>query len=270
MSRKSRSLSLLVVAAAVLAAGSFFSGRYTAGAAGGGGGFPPPGPPAPSGYTLDDLYTFVASDGTSLPVPGSHALVPASAPGEGDMRTVEEVLDLLRTRLPCDGGGGGLLPDSGQTKCYDEFHLETACSGTGACAGQDGLYRTGCPLEGRFVDHGDGTVTDTCTGLIWQKVTAPGTHTWCEALAYCESLDLAGHEDWRLPSVRELQSIADYGRKVPSAVPVFGALSESYWSSTSYAFDSASAWYVNFFGGWVGIGDKLFDEDYVRAVRSAP
>ena len=53
-------------------------------------------------------------------------------------------------------------------------------------------------------------MTDTATGLIWQQ--HPGTPTaitWEEALAYCDNLVLAGHEDWRLPNINELQSIRD-------------------------------------------------------------
>ena len=40
------------------------------------------------------------------------------------------------------------------------------------CPGQDGFYQTGCAPDHRFVDNGDGTVTDNCTGLMWQKDTA--------------------------------------------------------------------------------------------------
>ncbi len=82
--------------------------------------------------------------------------------------------------------------------------------------GQDGFYQAGCPIEGRFVDNGDGTVTDTCTGLMWQKDTADVNGrrnratmqdrlNWQDALKYCESLSFAGHDDWRLPNVRELR-----------------------------------------------------------------
>jgi len=65
---------------------------------------------------------------------------------------------------------------------------------------------------------------------------------WCDALAYCENLDFAGHDDWRLPNVRELQSIVDYGRFNPSIDPVFGACSAWGWSSTSYANNPLYAW----------------------------
>ncbi len=67
---------------------------------------------------------------------------------------------------------------TGQTKCYDPAGAQIPCDGA-TCPGQDGFYSTGCPSEGRFADGGDGTVTDTCTGLVRQKELAPGVYTWC-------------------------------------------------------------------------------------------
>ena len=122
-------------------------------------------------------------------------------------------------------------------------------------------------------------MTDNCTGLTWQRDTADvngdGQSTdqdylpWCEALAYSENLSFAGHEDWRIPNVRELQSIVDYGLFGPSIDPVFVALSSVYWSSTSIAGSPVFAWFVVFNSGHVGNGGKDFDY-YVRAVRSGP
>jgi hypothetical protein len=168
------------------------------------------------------------------------------------------------------------LPDTGQTKCYDSSGKEIPCD-SATCPGQDGSYSTGCPSEGRFVDNGDGTVTDNCTGLMWQKDTADvngdgkidgaDTLPWCDALAYCENLSFAGHDDWRLPNVRELQSIVDYGRPSPPIDPVFGALSSFYWSSTSGAGGPGFAWYVVGGGVFYGGKDGFY---YVRAVGTSP
>jgi len=66
-----------------------------------------------------------------------------------------------------------------------------------------------------FIDNGNGTISDTSTGLMWHKATAPGIYTWKQALSYCESLILAGQDDWRLPNKNELQSIVDYSRYNP-------------------------------------------------------
>jgi hypothetical protein len=173
------------------------------------------------------------------------------------------------------------LPATGQTKCYNGAGAEIACDST-EFPGQDGFYQAGCPTEGRFIDNGDGTVTDTCTGLMWQKDTAdvngsgsieiesPGdVLNWQDALEYCERLSFAGHDDWRLPSLRELHSIIDYGRCFPSIDPVFSAVPHLYWSSTSAADTPDAHWRFEFGIGHNG-GAGADDEDFVRAVRNAP
>src|SRR6185295_7572041 len=58
--------------------------------------------------------------------------------------------------------------------------------------------------------------------------TGPGDiATWCGALAYCEGLTLAGHDDWRLPNVMELVSLVDYGRSQPAIEPLFETAMEN-------------------------------------------
>lgn len=64
--------------------------------------------------------------------------------------------------------------------------------------------------ENNFIDNGDGTITDLSTGLMWQTSDSGVGVDWEEALNYAESLVLADYDDWRLPSVKELQSIVDY------------------------------------------------------------
>jgi len=175
-------------------------------------------------------------------------------------------------------------PATGQTKCCgivgDNWTEEVPCD-QAACQGQDGQYAAGCPSEGRFVDNGDGTVTDNCTGLMWQKDTADvngdglidendGT-LLCDALAYSEGLTLAGHSDWRLPNVRELQSIVDYGRLYPAIDPVFGGVSDNYMSSTTYVLVPGYPRFVSFHdgsisGSFFGMTPSVL-RAYVRAVR---
>jgi hypothetical protein len=119
----------------------------------------------------------------------------------------------------------------------------------------------------RFVDNGDGTVTDKRTGLMWQKATDVTRRTWSNARTYCESLILAGHDDWRMPSYAELESILDETRLDPAIDPVFQAISDSYWSSSAWTGDCC-AWIVGFKGGGAG-SHELAVLNYVRAVRNA-
>ena len=81
-----------------------------------------------------------------------------------------------------------------------------------------------------FIDNGDGTITDTATGLMWQQADDGNTHNWENALSYCEDLTLANHSDWRLPNAKELHSIIDYNRTLsatnsPAIDPLFSCTS---------------------------------------------
>jgi len=73
-----------------------------------------------------------------------------------------------------------------------------------------------CGLPSAFAayqNNGNGTVSDTSTGLMWQQDTARDGEgyydrmNWEEALAYCEALVLGDHADWRLPTIKDLDSI---------------------------------------------------------------
>ena len=91
-----------------------------------------------------------------------------------------------------------------------------------------------------FVDNNDGTISDQATGLDWQQSDNGKRREWADALAYCESLDLAGHQDWRLPDSKELQSIVDYDKPDIPAIDesLFGIIKDSetldYWTSTTF------------------------------------
>ncbi|MDO6801946.1 DUF1566 domain-containing protein [Wenyingzhuangia sp. 1_MG-2023] len=64
--------------------------------------------------------------------------------------------------------------------------------------------------KNNFTDNGDGTITDNATGLMWQQADNGNTYDWESALDYVESLTHGGHNDWRMPNAKELQSIVDY------------------------------------------------------------
>ncbi len=118
-----------------------------------------------------------------------------------------------------------------------------------------------------LVDNGDGTVTDITTGLMWQKAS-DGSMTWENAISHCESLSLAGYDDWRLPNIRELRSIVDYGKYSPAIdTNMFpDTKSSPYWSSSTNASNTDHAWLVYFTHGYGGSNHKSSDY-YVRAVR---
>ena len=73
-----------------------------------------------------------------------------------------------------------------------------------------------------FADNGDGTITDSATGLMWSQTDSGAGMTWEAALAWVQQKDAEnylGHDDWRLPDAKELQSIVDYARS-PSTTDV--------------------------------------------------
>ncbi len=117
-----------------------------------------------------------------------------------------------------------------------------------------------------FKDNGDGTITDGATGLMWAKDDSKKALNWEEALAWAQSMDSAnylGYSDWRLPNVKELQSIVDYSRSPqatnsPAIDPLFNCTEITdeggnpdypfYWSSTTHEnmMTGAEAAYVAF------------------------
>lgn len=103
--------------------------------------------------------------------------------------------------------------------------------------------------ENAFVSNGDGTVTDQLMGLTWQQADDGQTRDWSGSLAYCENLNLAGRNDWRLPNVKELQVLVDYSKNDPALDQRFLKQSDRkgwFWSSTTHGDNISMASYVCF------------------------
>lgn len=118
----------------------------------------------------------------------------------------------------------------------------------------------------RFQDNNNGTIIDLATGLMWQKDDDGVTRTWYEAKEYASELNLAGHTDWRLPTIRELFGLTDMEKFNPACDPIFGCRSYHYWSSSTYVYYPGRAWFVDFYGGHV-FEDAKPGNYYVRCVR---
>ncbi|USD39365.1 DUF1566 domain-containing protein [Ferrimonas sp. SCSIO 43195] len=87
-----------------------------------------------------------------------------------------------------------------------------------------------------FVDNGDNTVTDKVTQLQWQQVISDQRRNWEASIDYCQNLNLAGKQDWRLPNIKELVSIVNYNEVNPSIEQTFfpnTPYKYYFWSSTS-------------------------------------
>lgn len=116
-----------------------------------------------------------------------------------------------------------------------------------------------------FTDLGDGTILDNYTGLIWQKVTSPISMTWEEALSYASGLSLTGKKDWRLPTIKELQSLNDESLIKPSVPKTFfvNISSGNFWSSTTQLGSSVRAWDMNVDYGIVSYNEKTLKENVI-------
>jgi hypothetical protein len=165
------------------------------------------------------------------------------------------------------------VPQTGQIACYDEFNVETPCTGTG----QDGYYQTGAAWSAtRFDDNQDQTITDQFTNLMWTlDAQTPGPvgdpnldpvlcvpaekKTWQDALDYVKfCLNSAtdpflGYRDWRLPNKNELASLLDRSQVIP-ALPSGNPFGDSviaadgsggHWTSTTFLRNRSSAWIVD-------------------------
>lgn len=127
------------------------------------------------------------------------------------------------------------LPDTGQTIHFTQTF------------GEDSDFVGHQP---KFVDNGNGTVTDQVTGLIWQK-TDGGEMTWERAQSFASELKLGGHDDWRLPNSIELFSIMNHGKHGPAMDTDFFTRSEAryWWTDSPRADDPSKVWVVNTGGG---------------------
>lgn len=84
-----------------------------------------------------------------------------------------------------------------------------------------GMANAACNgADNRFTDNGNGTISDQQTGLIWSKcplgLSGAGCSsgildlkTWSDALAAAKNSNLATYMDWRLPNIKELESIVE-------------------------------------------------------------
>jgi hypothetical protein len=231
-------------------------------------------------YALAFLVAMALAEGASA---GGVLYVPA----RGGLPACQEAL------AACQAAQAQSLPATGQVTCWNNGGVVIDCTNTG----QDGEIQVGASL--RYMDNGDGTITDMNTILQWEKKSADGsihdvdkTYSWDEAfsvhVAGLNAMNFAGYNDWRVPNIRELQSIMNYEAVTPAISEPFnhdcepgvtvltgsctaptptGPWNFSYWSSTSAQVNPWTAYYGGFHGGDVNPEDKSAGRNHVRAVR---
>ncbi len=85
----------------------------------------------------------------------------------------------------------------------------------------------------RLVDNENVTVTDTETGLMWQKEDDGKERNLQEAFTYCKELSLAGFKDWRLPTLAEFKDLEEAAEGTNIDMPIrYPRNGYDYWTST--------------------------------------
>ena len=197
----------------------------------------------------------------------------------------------IRSSVPAHGESKLRSPvvDTGQDKCYDNRNQIICPRMGGRFYGQDAQYH-GLQMSYRY--NGDGTVTDLNTGLMWQKTPPAEHYSWDEAARYASELELAGHDDWRMPTMKELYSLVDFSGSIRTMTPYINTdyfefsypdtsrghriIDAQYWSSNIYVGRTMrgdiSAFGFNFADGRIksyptGKGRGPTKRNFIRCVR---
>jgi len=144
-----------------------------------------------------------------------------------------------------------VIVDTGQDKCYDNSHEIASPQPDQALYGQDAQYQGTQP---DYRNNGDGTVTDLNTGLMWQR--DPGEKmTYFDAVSGAESFSLAGYNDWRLPTIKELYSLI-----------IFSGTDVNL-ESVEPAIPFIDTDYFDFEYGDTSAGERIIDSQFVSSTK---
>jgi hypothetical protein len=227
---------------------------------------PPTGPTDPAGamYTLDDIYNRL-----NMGAPGTKRSGGFADPASGPASTYHTLDEVMGKAPVMDDANGASAADVAAGKTFwgltsGEWGEQT---GSGDCLACNGTMN-----GARWCDNEDGTVTDMNTGLIWLKDASWGGlyAFWVDAKMGINAHDRAAQlwdgspqegsanisdgsveGDWRLPTRTELEGLANGDEAVSTETPraFTNVFSWTYWSSTTKANDTGSAWAVYLFDG---------------------
>lgn len=216
------------------------------------------------------LFSLVSHQQTRPALPAGHPFRNVFA---GNYWTADSVSRLARQAWLVDLGGGRAPKADKQDGALvwpvclpPELAALAADTGAGRGEGRNESLADGQTelpaAQARFALQGP-QVLDRLTGLIWSREAGPAGAglTWSEALERVAALNREGYgqaNDWRLPDIRELESLVDLARHSPALAPAhpFTGLGEGYWSSTTSLYEPRYAWALYMRDGMVGVGYK--------------
>jgi hypothetical protein len=193
--------------------------------------------------TPGELFSIMNHENTNPAINTTY--FPSSSPA-AEYWWTSDLFGSSTTNVWCANAGGGLGPKP---------KSETVSAG-GTFQYHARYVRGAKPTNAHnYVNNGDGTITDTDTNLMWAQVPSSSL-SWTAALSYAEGLTLGGYSDWRMPNVKELESLVDFTRATATSTTTTPCLNRtlfpaatatSYWSSTSQKTGTpTAAWVVEF------------------------
>ncbi len=193
--------------------------------------------------TPGELFSIMNHENTNPAINTTY--FPSSSPA-AEYWWTSDLFGSSTTNVWCANAGGGLGPKP---------KSETVSAG-GTFQYHARYVRGAKPTNAHnYVNNGDGTITDTDTNLMWAQVPSSSL-SWTAALAYAEGLTLGGYSDWRMPNVKELESLVEFTRATATSTTTSPCLNRTlfpaatataYWSSTSQKTGTpTAAWVVEF------------------------
>lgn len=172
-------------------------------------------------FSILAINLISCSGSSSLTQIAEAATIESDAVGS-DQSAIAYLPTVIAEGVPVTENTSYPIVDTGQGTCYDDSGVITCPAEGAAFYGQDAQYTSNTPS---YTDNGDGTVTDSVTGLIWQQsadtdgdgdTDAADKMPYEAAGAYCENLTNAGYDDWQLPDIKQLYSLIDFSGMDPS------------------------------------------------------
>lgn len=207
-------------------------------------------------FTISSLILASCNAPLASPVPESAPLTVSQPAADESTQTVGDP-----QTSPAQASASLTYPivDTNQTNCYSSENIVSCPESGNAYAGQDGNYQGSAP---QYQNNSDGTVTDLVTGLMWSQspdfngdgvIDSKDKMTFSQALSSADSSTLAGYDDWRLPTIKELYSIVTFDGLDVSDCGVGG-------SCTAVPFLNTA--YFGFGYGDTAAGERMIDAQF--------